>query len=605
MKFPYGLSDFEKLITQGYVYIDRTDRIPQLEDAGDTLLFLRPRRFGKSLLLSMLENYYDVAKADHFDTLFGHLKIGQQPTGKQNQYMILKWNLSLVNPQGDIQEIKQALHDHLNNGIESFASRYEERLSQPIKINTHNAISSFESLLIATRKTPYPIYLLIDEYDNFANEVLMAGQSGSWERYEALIEGEGMLKTVFKAIKAGTDGQGIDHVFITGVSPVVMSDMTSGFNIATNCYLDPDFQDLCGFWEFEVAQMLDQIASDRQWSSEQTTEALTMMRTFYNGSAFTYSPEGLLYNPTLALYFLREVARHGTYPRNLLDSNLAMDRGKIVYISHLPNGKEVVAQAVNDEGPLSIQELSDRFGVKEILYSAKDARFMVSLLYYFGVLTLTDQRTKHGDLILRIPNLVIRKLYVERIQEMLLPEIGVREEGRRAAQALYQRRDIQPICEFLEQTYLTVFDNRDYRWTNELTIKTLFLTLLFNDTFYIMDSETAIQRDYADLTMIVRPDMRQFELLDVLIEFKYVSLPDAGSSGDELRQMSREEVTAIPAVKTTLHDARTKLEDYRKTLQSVYDNTLRLHVFCVVAVGYDRLVWEELKPDCVSASSDK
>ncbi|OAD21156.1 hypothetical protein THIOM_003082, partial [Candidatus Thiomargarita nelsonii] len=199
MKFPYGNADFYKIITEDYVYIDRTDKIQWIEKAGGTLLFLRPRRFGKSLLLSMLENYYDVAKAQQFEKLFGHLAIGPNPTEKHNQYLILKWNFSMVQTYGDITEIRNALHDHLNGGLQDFATRYQSLLSEPIEINRDNAISSLMSALTSAQTTPYKIYLLIDEYDNFANEVLMAGESNSQERYHSLIEGEGMLKTVFKA----------------------------------------------------------------------------------------------------------------------------------------------------------------------------------------------------------------------------------------------------------------------------------------------------------------------------------------------------------------------------------------------------------------------
>ncbi len=256
MKFPYGLADFYKIITENYFYVDRTDRIHLLEDVGDMLLFLRPRRFGKSLLLSLLENYYDVAKAEQFEHLFGRLAIGQNPTPMHNQYFILKWNFSVVDPQGEAPEIKRALHDHLNDSLKNFARRYQDFLPYEVEFNPDNDLSSLASALTATEATPYKVYLLVDEYDNFANEVLMAGQADGQRRYETLIKSEGMLKTVFKAIKAGTEGRGIDRLFITGVSPVVMSDITSGFNIAENIYLDSTFNDLCGFWEDEVAQAL-------------------------------------------------------------------------------------------------------------------------------------------------------------------------------------------------------------------------------------------------------------------------------------------------------------------------------------------------------------
>ena len=591
MKLPYGNADFYKIITEDYVYIDRTDKIQWIEKAGETLLFLRPRRFGKSLLVSMLENYYDVAKAQQFEKLFGHLAIGTNPTEKHSQYLILKWNFSMVQTYGDITEIRNALHDHLNGGIRDFAIRYKSILSEQIEINRDNASSSLMSALSSAQTTPYKIYLLIDEYDNFANEVLMAGESDSQERYHRLIEGEGMLKTIFKAIKAGTEGRGIDRVFITGVSPVVMSDLTSGFNIATNIYLEPEFNDLCGFWESEVAERLYQIAKECNLPPQKAKEALEIMRSFYNGYSFTYQQMPLIYNPTLVLYFMEHFNRRCEYPRRILDSNLAMDKGKITYISMLPHGDAVVKNALSEEQPLAIAEIADRFGVKEMLFAVKDNSFMVSLLYYFGVLTLTDKETDYGELIFKIPNLVIRKLYVERLQEMFLPRFEELDRAQRVARVFSQTGDMQPLCDFMEDYYFKVFDNRDYRLSNELTIKTAFLTLLFNDVFYIMDSETALERGYADLTMIVRPDMRRYKLLDILIEFKYLNLSDSGLKSSEIKSKGIDELKSLASVQEQLTESKAQLAQYQKGLEAKYGEVLRLRIYSVVALGFERLVW--------------
>jgi hypothetical protein len=590
LKFPYGISDYYSLITEGYLYIDRTDRIPLIEQAGKQLLFLRPRRFGKSLLLSTLENYYDVAKADEFQQLFGHLSIGQNPTPLHNQYFILKWDFSVVDPQGKAQEVKQALHRYVNARIRDFAVRYQSRLSTQIEIDPVDALASFQALLTAVQQTPHQLYLLIDEYDNFANEVLMSSGRTGQSRYETLLYGEGTLKTLFKAIKSAAAGGGLDRVFITGVSPVVLSDITSGYNIARNVSLKPEFNDLCGFGEADLQATLQHTAP------QQAQQTISTMRTFYNGYTFTDSQPILVYNPTLVLYFLQHLKEYGQYPRNLLDSNLTMDKNKIAYVAQLPAGEGVVMQALDEQRPLSIMRLADRFGVEDVLQATKDHTFMISLLYYFGVLTLAGQNT-FGELLLRIPNLVVRKLYVERIQDMLLPDLTGRDEAQRAAQTLYQAGDMQPLCDFIEGRYFRAFDNRDYRWANELTVKTAFLTLLFNDIFYIMDSETALERDYADMTMIVRPDMRQYQLLDVLIEFKYVSLQELGLTGDEAGRTARQELAALPLVAQKLAESQRKLKVYRDTLQAAYSSALRLRTYSVVAIGFERLVWQELPVD--------
>ncbi len=592
MKFPYGNADFYDVITEGYVYVDRTGRLPLLEEAGKHLLFLRPRRFGKSLLLSLLENYYDVKKAADFNRLFGHLAIGQHPTARHNQYLVLKWDFSAVSPMGNSQQIQQNLYNYINSRIRAFALYYRTILPEQILINPDDALDSFQSLFTALQSVDHTLYLLIDEYDNFANEVMMSSHRP--DRYEALVYGEGCLRALFKVVKSATSGQGLDRAFITGVSPVVMSDITSGHNIAENIYLESDFNDLCGFWEAEVAEALGKVIKHCQFPEAKAEEALRLMRTFYNG--YCFCAEGphnqkLLYNPTLVLYFLKYLQRHCHYPREILDSNFATDRHKIEYVSRLPGGEQVIAGAVDEQHPLSAPQLAQRFGVRDMIEVQEDRTFCVSLLYYLGVLTLGGQ-TKEGELIVKIPNLVVRALYVERIQRMLLPDVS-RNDISRISKALYSAGNIQPLCEFIEQHYFKVFDNRDYRWANELTVKTAFLTLLFNDTFYIMDSEPALNRTYADLTMIIRPDMRQYDLLDILIEFKYVSLDDVGVSGEQVRQMGMDDLKALKAVQARLTEASARLANYRQALDQKYGEDLRLHVYSVVAVGFDRVVWEE------------
>ncbi|MGH9847099.1 MAG: AAA family ATPase, partial [Blastocatellia bacterium] len=184
--------------------------------------------------------------------------------------------------------------------------------------------------------------------------------------------------------------------------------------------------------------------------------------------------------------------------------------------------------------------------------------------------------------------------YVERLQALLSPEAEHHAEGQHAAETLYKTGDLQPVCDFIEQRYFKIFSNRDYLQANELTVKTAFLTLLFNDLLYIMDSETRAGRRYADLTMIVRPDARQYQILDLLLEFKFVKLGDAGLSGEQARAMSRAELAALPAVERKLADAQAQTPDYQRELNQRYKTGLQLRTFAIVAIGFERLVWEEL-----------
>ncbi len=588
MKFPYGLSDFYRVMKEGYYYVDRTAYIRAVEEAGSVLLFLRPRRFGKSLWLSTLENYYDVAKGEEFEALFVRLAIGRAPTPLHNKYLIMRWNFSVVDPSGDYEEIRASLFNHINGCIEGFVASYQTLLGHKVTLHEDDALRSLQSVLVAVRRSPYRLYLLIDEYDNFANEVMVA----STERYEALVRGEGVLKTVFKAVKDGVGGLGIERVFITGVSPVVMSDATSAFNVAKNIYTKRRFSGLCGFTEGEVAEAVEAVVRGCGHSEEKVAEAMEMVRSFYNG--YRFHPEGeQVYNPTLVLYFLEQYQEECRYPRQMLDSNLAMDRNRLAYAAALPHGGQLILDALSGGEAVMVNELSDRFGVREMVEVGEDRGRIASLLYYLGVLTLEGEAAT-GELVLRIPNLVVRRLYAEQMRHLLLPRLGMHEAGQRAARTLYVEGDIGPLCEFIEARMYPVLSNRDYRWANELTVKTAFLSLLFNDILYVIDSEPEIGRGYADLVMIIRPDMRRFRVLDVLIEFKYVKLEEVGLSGEAVREESREVLRGLEAVERKLEEARRQLKRYRRVLEGKYGEVLRLHTYAVVSLGFERLVWEEV-----------
>ncbi|WP_328985301.1 AAA family ATPase [Thiorhodovibrio winogradskyi] len=214
MKFPYGTADFHKIITDGYYYADRTAHIRALETAGDQLLFLRPRRFGKTAWLTTLENYYDLARAGEFDALFGSLAIGREPTARRNSYFVLRWDFSMVDASGSLAEIRQALHNHINAQVADFGVRCGDRLRADLQSHPSDGLVAFRAAVSAARAQGHDLYLLIDEYDNFANELMQQRRAD----YDALVSGEGLLKTVFKAVKSLASGSGIDRVFITGVS---------------------------------------------------------------------------------------------------------------------------------------------------------------------------------------------------------------------------------------------------------------------------------------------------------------------------------------------------------------------------------------------------
>ncbi|MDM8515964.1 AAA family ATPase [Desulfobacterales bacterium HSG16] len=202
MKFPYGICDFRKIVTRGYHYCDRTDRIPKLEK-HDYALFLRPRRFGKSLLLSMLANYYDLVRKDEFDEIFGKLKIGKNPTSLRNMFLILKWDFSCIDPMGTAEDIRRALHDHINECIKRFIVYYRGYLHVEIEIDPNNAVNSISSMITSVEESGHPIYLLIDEYDNLTNKIIMERRENE-DFHEILVYTQGLLKHRFSQIVKST-----------------------------------------------------------------------------------------------------------------------------------------------------------------------------------------------------------------------------------------------------------------------------------------------------------------------------------------------------------------------------------------------------------------
>jgi len=597
MNFPYGISDFKEIVTQNYFYCDRTHIIPIIENAGKSILFLRPRRFGKSLVLSMLENYYDIAKKDQFEELFGHLKIGKNPTSLHNQFFILKLDFSCIGAYGSNEELQQFMMDHVNEQIKIFKEDYQDYITKTIEINPTNAFASISSLLGAIKRHETSIFLLIDEYDNFANELMLNTKESDVDDidpYTLFVKKEGPLKTLFKTLKSGTNSYGFDKTFITGVSPVVMSDITSGYNIALNRYLDLRFHQLCGFSSDEIKQCLTEIVSECDMAPEMAEKAYDLMKTYYNGYRFCKKTKEYLYNPTLCLYFLKELHDYCALPEKMMDENLAVDTQKITYISNLPIGESMIIDLGHKQSSIEISELKERFGIDDLLMDqSKDRHFIASYLYYVGALTIAGE-TMGGDLSLTIPNLAMKPLYIDRIRNMLLIDPMIRDNGILSAKQLYQKADMQPLCDFVVNHYFKILSNRDYAWANELTVKTAFLTLLYNDNLYIMDSETEIDRRYTDLTMIIRPDKRRFEIFDILIEFKYVSLSDARLTGENARNMDQKELDQLPCIQDSMDAAIRQANQYANALNQKYPE-LSLKSFAVVALGFDRISWEAIE----------
>ncbi len=590
MKLPYGLADFETIVRQDYVYVDRTAHIQEVEKLGAALLFIRPRRFGKSLWLQTLKAYYDLRRQDEHERLFGHLAIGREPTPLAHRYFVLEWDFSAIAPYGGVDQIERRLEDYVLGTVEAFAADYAEHLPRPVKV-TGDPVRTLTSLLTAIRQTPYRLYLLIDEYDNFANEVMVA----DGDSYGRLLHAAGPYKSLFKWVKSAMAGQGLERLFVTGVSPMVMSDLTSAINITKNLSLHPQLADLCGFREAEVLDLVDRLmpeleANDGQPSGITAAGALEMMRTWYNGYLFSPDTSELVYNPTLVLYCLNSIQERGQYPGQMADANLAADEDKLRYLGQVTRGRKLVADVLGSDRPLEISRLEERFTLANLLErETQDERFLGSFLYYFGMLTLAGE-TPRRKLKLSPPNLVTKALYVEALKRYLGP---APLDGGRPAGTLTGDGEIAPFLRFVEARVFPVLSNRDYLGMGEKAVKILFLTLLFDDVSYTIHSEPELERRYADLCLLRRPDARAADLFDLLFELKYVGLKELKMTAQQVRELERDELARLPAVAGLLDDAEGQLRAYARALESRLGAALRLRAFAVVAVGFERLVARE------------
>ncbi|MCP4658930.1 MAG: AAA family ATPase, partial [bacterium] len=421
----------------------------------------------------------------------------------------------------------------------------------------------------------------------------------------------GPFKLLFKSVKDAMEGQGIERVFVTGVSPVALNDITSGFNIAKNLSLDPGLAALCGFREQEIRDLLAPIAAERDLSREAVEGIVDTMRTWYNGYRFSQGPsdresfdeEDLVYNPTNVLYFLEHVYRWGTPPQELYDENLRTDRGKLAFLARSAAGAGLVEQITEGGDEITVARLAKSFSVDNLtarLEKNQDA--VASMLYYMGLLTLTDFPGR-----LRIPNLVIRKLFLDRLLELYLDDADS-SGAQRLALELFQDGNLEPLLAFFEDKLLRVLSNRDRgaapklpgssgSGVNEMVIKTLFLSILFDDTRYVTWSELELDRHYADLCLLVRPEMRRHGYYDLLFEFKLVRRRELGVKGRELREMDEDALRELAPVTKAFTEARDQVDRYRAALvRSQGAEALNLRAYVVVAVGLERLLGEERIP---------
>ena len=451
MKIPYGESNFKKVITEGFVYLDKTDYIPQLEAAGSHLFLLRPRRFGKSLFLSMLEYYYDVAYQHEFDTLFGKLYIGQQPTPLRSSYQVLFMDFSGIDTDAGHDAVLQRFTSKVDMHLQTFLRRYaypdsyQDAIRE--KVTPADKMQQFVELL-----GEHKFLLLIDEYDHFANSILAADM----KLFLRIMGKGGFVRSFYETLKTATQRGTLDRLFVTGVTPIMLDSMTSGFNIGQNLSLHEDFNEAIGFTKAEVARLLQPLVDTCSVELEQLLADVTR---WYNGYRFNLKASETVYNANMVLYFAKNFdLRRCEYPDPMMDENIASDYGKIMGMFSI--GNRDTNFAVLDE-LINTEEVTAQHRRKFEFDKGFDRDDFISLLAYMGFITLY-RKTLAGETFV-IPNYAIREFYfhyfkveLERRNQMSIPNHTL----RLAVEKLALYADMQPLVDEMVRA-LQLLSNRD------------------------------------------------------------------------------------------------------------------------------------------------
>jgi hypothetical protein len=566
--FPYGVSDFDKLVSEERVYVDRTRFLEHLEQIDTSYhSFLRPRRFGKSLAISIMEHYYGKVHKDSFERLFGQYYIGQHPTPKANAYLVLKFDFSGIGT------------DSLDTAFRSFAKRVKESILESLApyqsvfpegalapIHEGAAASEILDTTFRLLKTYCPqdkAFVLIDEYDHFTNEII----AFNYGDFSQIVSQNGFVRKFYEILKQGTGSGVVDRIFITGVSPIALDSLTSGYNIGTDLSLDYNMHDFMGFTEAEVAGLLQAAGVPAGELDTVTAD----VRGWYDGYRFNAEIEHRLYNPDMVLYFASAFAEYGKYPATLLDTNVASDYGKMRRMLRVGDEERnyLLLEEVLRQG--AVREPITRMFSFEKHWTRGD---FASLLYYMGLLTIKGSELGFMDF--QVPNHVIKGLYYDFFQQILLQRAALRADDLQINQrsaALALENDLRPLAEALE-TVLKRLDNRDARGFDEKYVKVALMALLVPAGIYAVHSEYSIGQGYADVALLRRPPILQPKRQH-LIELKHLKKSDKDKLEAEA-EAGREQLRRCLA-----HEDIARHGDFSGWL--------------MVVVGYEVVLLEELR----------
>ena len=521
LKMPYGISNYEELVTENYYYVDKTKYIEKLEELPEKrIMFLRPRKFGKTLFTSVLENYYDKNKIDSFEKLYGNTYIGKNTTKLKNSYCILRFNFSGIDTSTEEATIR-GFKKEVASSIEVFINRYNLEFHVNKEDEAENILDNlFKSFYI--QKPQDKIYVIIDEYDHFANELLGFNP----EQFRGLVSKNGKVRKWYEILKKGTETV-VDRIFITGVAPITLDSLTSGFNIGTDITQDEEFNEMIGFTEEELKEIL----KNQEISLKEQEKIIPIMKENYDGYKFCLKAKNQIYNSNMCLYFLSRYIRLGEIPDKLIDTNIASDYSKIGKMLDLCKGEnrlEILRKTVPGE-PI-VNTIIEKFNpAKE--FTEND---MISMLYYLGYLTISGELVGIPEL--TIPNKVMKEIYADYFMQMMDKEAEFRIDNNANQEILIQLAKegrIDKIVEILK-IYLNNLSNRDLIKFDEKYIKLIFYCIAMNIKAYSTKSEMEVNRNYPDILLVPRDSSKGYKA--VMVEFKYIKKGEVAKLEDKQKE---------------------------------------------------------------------
>ncbi len=544
-KIPYGQANFADIRKRNQMYVDKTRFLSLMEESGDYLMLIRPRRMGKSLWVSIMEAYYDIAWKGMFEEWFGNLEIGKNPTEERNTYLIMKFDFSRI--ESELQQVQKSFHSYISMITRMFVRKYKTYFDDDSFLEEfHRLDSGLEQLNLILEeglKNGLKIYLLVDEYDNFTNTDLSAHGTVS---YKEITRGSGFYRDFFKFFKGGTNvlGEGRIRLFMTGVSPVTLDDLTSGANNIRNISLSPSFNELFGFTEEEVQALLDYYLQETQIELDPAM-LLATMRDWYNHYRFSDQARQDMYNTDMVLHFLLSMMDEQRIPQELIDHNIRIGYQKLRHLllvdsQHTSdarlNGNFSLLKEVIETGK-SMGTVRTSFPIDQI----QDSDNFQSLLYYFGLLTFGE--ADRGRTTLRIPNQVVSKLMYGYLRDGLREvghfRIDPRKIGNLVEDMAYDG-NWKAFFTMLSQEIHKQTSIRDY-FSAERVVQGFLLAYLNLTDVFLTYSEYECSKGYADLYLA--PFHTKYPNLKYgyLIELKYIPRKMTGEAfNDKLLQLKAE-----------------------------------------------------------------